>query len=160
MKKYSLPLSYMYKSAAPGEIVIEKRVFEQMMLQLRAGENKPDCPEKGGILGSKVDGEITHFFYDENGIADSVSYRPDGTGLQRVIHMWKSENIRFLGVIHTHTREDALKLSRKDLQFVRTMLQLNPGLEMVMAILAKGGKMVLYKFAPDFLEWADKEMER
>lgn len=157
MPKFQLPLSYMYKLENAGEIAIDSRLFEDMLLQLRAGEERPDCREKGGILGGTGDPEITHFFFDSLGLTNRSSYHPDADSLEQVIRLWRSRNIRFLGIIHTHTREDALSLSKKDLQFVRVMLVLNPGMDLIMGVLAKGGKLILYKFEQDFVPWAEKE---
>ena len=152
MKKYGLPLNYAYKTGA-AEIEMVAHVFDEMVLQLRAGEERADCREKGGILGCDEKGVITRFYYDSEGVGDRTSYRPDTESLQRVLQRWNAQQIRFAGVIHTHTREDAVTLSPKDLRFAKALLMLNPQLErIIMAILVRGGKLILYAFDRDYAE--------
>lgn len=59
-------------------------------------------PESGGILGSSDGVHIDHFHFDSTAVISSVSYTMDHKALNEVIHEWNDNDIRLIGIIHSH----------------------------------------------------------
>ena len=59
-------------------------------------------PEWGGILGSTDGIHIDRYYFDSTALRTGCSYTMDTDALNRVIHKWNDEGIRFIGVIHSH----------------------------------------------------------
>ena len=58
--------------------------------------------ERGAILGRDTDGVVRHFCYDEGANCSRAEYTPDIETLNRVIKAWRSDDIEFCMIIHTH----------------------------------------------------------
>lgn len=148
-----LPLSYMYKEGSAGEVPIDLTVLEDIMLQLRAGENSPSWRERAVILGAE-NGVITRFFQDTEGVGSPNFFRPDKESLERVIQFWGSRKVCLTGLIHTH--RNSLDLSKGDLEFVRRLLMMNPSMEKFYLGVRCKGKLIMYSFGRDLLEKGGK----
>lgn len=59
-------------------------------------------PEQGGILGSSDGIIIDNYYYDFNAERTSFSYSMNVSVLNEVIHQWNDNDIRLMGVIHSH----------------------------------------------------------
>jgi len=59
-------------------------------------------PEQGGILGSSDGTIIDNYYYDFNSKRTSFSYSMNVSVLNEVIHQWNDNDIRLMGVIHSH----------------------------------------------------------
>ena len=59
-------------------------------------------PEQGGILGSSDGKHIDHYYFDKTADRTSASYTMDTKALNEVIHNWNDNDIRLVGIIHSH----------------------------------------------------------
>lgn len=155
--KYFLPLCYTYKEGCAGGIAIDKQIFEDMVLQLRACEHNPRFRERAVILGAE-NGVITRLFVDAEGGSFPYYFRPAKESLEHVIRFWARRKIKFVGLVHTH--RNSLQLSREDLAFVRQFLTMNVNMEwFYLGVLVVGGRLAVYKFERDFLSYKEEEDE-
>lgn len=60
--------------------------------------------ERGGILGADADGVIRHFAADPTARCTPGAYDPDLDEMNRQIKLWKNQNIKFVGFVHSHPR--------------------------------------------------------
>lgn len=79
-------------------------------------------PEQGGILGSSDGIHIDHYYYDEHAHVTGVSYTFDTATLNKVIARWNEEDIRFVGVIHSHPK-GYTSPSAGDMAIARTIVE-------------------------------------
>lgn len=79
-------------------------------------------PEQGGILGSSDGVHIDHYHFDRNAQVTGCSYTFDTGTLNRVIEGWNRQDIRFVGVIHSHPR-GCTTPSQGDMEISRTILE-------------------------------------
>lgn len=103
---------------------LDKKVREEMICTIGREPN-----ETGGILGGS-DCEINHFFFDVGEKSSANEYVPNTDLLNKVIDNWKSRDIKFLGIIHSHI--DNPLLSDKDIQMALKILDLNPFIESIL----------------------------
>ena len=79
-------------------------------------------PEQGGILGSSDGIHIDHYYFDKNAWVTGSTYTFDTETLNRVIAQWNEQDIRFVGVIHSHPR-GCNAPSQGDMAISRTILE-------------------------------------
>ena len=79
-------------------------------------------PEQGGILGSSDGIHIDHYYFDQNAQVTGSTYTFDTDTLNRVITHWNEQDIRFVGVIHSHPK-GCTSPSLGDLEISRTILE-------------------------------------
>lgn len=78
-------------------------------------------PEQGGILGSSDGVHIDHYYYDEHAYVTGVSYTFDTATLNKVIARWNEQDVRFVGVIHSHPK-GCLAPSTGDMAIAQTIV--------------------------------------
>lgn len=100
--------------------------------------------ESGGILGS-TDGKTIDAFYFDLGIeSKNNEYVPNALLLNDILLEWEKRNIEFLGMIHSHF--SYASLSYMDLEYARTVMNVNAINEIIMAIyFMKNDSIYLYK---------------
>lgn len=150
-KKYWLPLCYSYKEGCAGGVYIDGQIYEDMMLQLRTGnEHAHRYRERAVIFGMDANGVITRLFVDMQGDSAPYYFRTAKESLERVIRFWAKRGIRFAGMVHTHRH--CLQLSQGDVAFVRQLLMLNKTMNRFYFGVQAGTELAVYKFERDFLE--------
>lgn len=85
--------------------------------------------ETGGLLGGRLDGPITHFYFDQSARRTRAEYSPDTDAINRKLKEWP-EDIRLRGFVHSHPR-GFTRLSGADIEYATRMLGHNktlPGL--------------------------------
>lgn len=89
-------------------------------------------PEQGGIIGCSKESVIDNFYFDESPVCSSVSsYTPNAKVLNEVINVkWANDDIRFVGVIHSHLINK--ELSREDIDFARDVLNSSTELKFIL----------------------------
>lgn len=99
------------------KLQIESYTYNQLLDTL---SNKK--PEQGGIIGGSKDNIIDQFYYDKSPVFSSISsYIPNAKVLSDIINVkWAKENIRFIGMIHSHLINK--ELSKEDIEFARDVL--------------------------------------
>lgn len=82
-------------------------------------------PETGGILGG-VNNIITHVIFDQNNpVITSAQYIPNISFLNQAINKWAENNIRFLGMFHSHPIAET-ELSQDDRKYIALILEALP----------------------------------
>ena len=81
-------------------------------------------PESGGILGGHA-GVITRYFADEGSSHMPAHYRPCVDKLNCIIEQWKSEDVEFYGIYHSHYKGDRF-LSLRDVQYIEKIMRSLP----------------------------------
>lgn len=147
---YVIPLSYSYKEGFAGGVRIERSIFEDMMRYMAAEKN---FKEKGCILGAEK-GIVTSIYPDVRAYTTRNSYHPSGA-VSKVIKIWHSCGINFVGLVHSHKR--SLMLSEGDHAFVRRLFALNPRMERFFLGVIMEGRFVLYRFDPDFVDFKEEK---
>ena len=79
--------------------IITAEVYENIRNTI--GRRKP---EQGGILGSSDGKHIDHYYFDASAKRTEGSYTMNIKELNKVIHEWNDDDIRLIGVIHSHPR--------------------------------------------------------
>ena len=78
------------------------RVTKRVLAEIEATIGRAD-PETGGILGqAKGSNAIAHFHFDSTGGGDPGRYMADWPRLSTVIQDWKSADIEYVGLVHSH----------------------------------------------------------
>lgn len=109
----------------PNSLRVAQSVFDAIREQI--GNRRA---EQGGMLGgSRQDGIIRHFYFDEHAQRSAVTYSPDYHNLNRLLNdQWNPQNIHLLGFVHSHPGNYASP-SSGDEQYAITIMQANPQLE-------------------------------
>ena len=76
---------------------INRRVYEEIKEAFET-----HIPECGGVLGASPSNPISNFYFDATGKSSSNSYTPDCTAINEVLDQWGEEDIRMVGIIHSH----------------------------------------------------------
>ncbi len=87
---------------APPSGALPLRVSKEVLDRiLRTLGSMP--PEQGGALGAdRQTGIITQFCFDQSSRRTAGTYSPDSAKVTKIIEQWKSQGIRFCGMIHSH----------------------------------------------------------
>lgn len=117
---------------------IFKSTFDKIMASY---PNVP--PENGGILGSK-NGILCEYIHDKSLQSyDEAIYVPDIVFLNKCIERWKTNNVAFAGMIHSHKRgEEAL--STGDLQFIKKIM-ISTEIQLFFPIIIPRCRMISYR---------------
>ena len=91
--------SMKYNNGAGKEYIITAEVYEEIKKTIGSRN-----PEQGGILGSSDGVHIDHYYFDSMAARTPGSYSMDVVSLNREIHRWNDNDIRLVGVIHSHPR--------------------------------------------------------
>ena len=97
---------------------ILQQVYDAIILQL---PEKP--PEIGGILGG-IDGVVTEYVIDKVALSDDrkcCSYEPNINYLNSKIQKWEENEIKFMGIFHTHFGGSS-NLSSGDKEYIRNIM--------------------------------------
>ena len=76
---------------------INRRVYEEIKEAFET-----HIPECGGVLGASPSNPITRFYFDITGKSSTDSYTPDYLAINKVLDQWAEEDIRMVGIIHSH----------------------------------------------------------
>lgn len=100
-----------------NKLQIESYTYKQLLSAL--SDKKP---EQGGIIGCSKKNVIDNFYFDKSPVYSSISsYIPNAKALNELINIkWAKENIRFIGMIHSHLINK--ELSKEDIEFARDVL--------------------------------------
>lgn len=78
-------------------------------------------PEVGGIIGASND-VIDAVFFDSGLYQDRMAiYTPNVNRINKVIAQWKKDDIRFLGLFHSHPKFQEV-LSSGDIEYIRSIM--------------------------------------
>lgn len=81
-------------------------------------------PECGGIIGSQ-NGIVTAYYHDFGSDSqNSAVYIPNIDILNEKIQIWRSQNIQFCGMVHSHLSNET-KLSESDKVYIADILGVN-----------------------------------
>ena len=73
-------------------------------------------------------------------------YMPDNKYLNEILYKWKNDNIKFVGIIHSHIGRETLSLA--DLFYAENVMISNSMDELFMALfILERNKLVCYKLA-------------
>lgn len=89
-------------------------------------------PESSGILGGKGL-HCQKFYFDKYSENNSNFYRPNITKTNEVIKKWYSQDIYFIGIIHSHP-ENIKQLSYSDKLYAYKIMELNSFPHFIMII--------------------------
>lgn len=78
-------------------IKMTKEVLRQ--IQATIGTRRPEC---GGILGSSDGVTIDYYYFDSDALTTSGTYTMNTKALNKTIHYWNDNDVRFSGIIHSH----------------------------------------------------------
>ncbi len=80
-------------------------------------------PEQGGILGEK-DGKIVAYYHDKDAsiCSSHAEYVPNITNLNSKIREWSKDGITFIGMIHSHPK-DEYTLSDSDMLYIKKVFE-------------------------------------
>lgn len=111
--------------------------------------------ESGGLIGSKSnEGILDSFYFDIGRRSSANKYVPNVDVLQQLLSYWDKEQIRFRGIIHSHTISDSL--SPKDIKMARKILDMNMLSSVLMPIyLIKDQKILWYVVSIDCVKCVD-----
>lgn len=100
--------------------------------------------ETGGILGS-CEGEVIDCFCFDKGIMNTGnSYNPNVKYLNEILEEWNDNNIKFIGIIHSHMRRKTLSLA--DLYFAEKLMKSNLIEELIMSLfIIERHEIICYK---------------
>ena len=76
---------------------------EEVLSQIRETIGKRR-PESGGILGSSDGKTIDHYYFDVYAATSSGTYTMNTKALNAEIRRWNDNDIRFMGIIHSHPK--------------------------------------------------------
>lgn len=96
------------------------RITKQLLLEVA---EKIRLPEQGGILGADGNGTVRYFHFDSGGTSLPNEYLPDTAALNKVLAEWYENNIRFVGLIHSHPT-DKSTLSAADISYARQICRI------------------------------------
>ncbi len=97
---------------------IEKNIYDKIISKFRFAKI-----ESGGILG-ETNGVITAFYFDSMAKSGRGEYIPNVEKLNRTIETWAQEDIRFVGMIHSHPNAQSF-LSEHDKRYAETIFYSN-----------------------------------
>jgi hypothetical protein len=85
--------------------------------------------EQGGVLGgSRKDGVVRHFYFDETAARTGTTYSPDNITINKLLRdEWNPTEINLLGFVHSH--RGLRQPSRGDLDYARKILAAIPELK-------------------------------
>ena len=109
------------------QILIDDAVYREIVNAI--GKNDP---ESGGILGGK-ELHCQKFYFDSTSIHSSNTYKPNTSKANEVIKQWYSDNIEFIGIIHSHP-EHIKQLSYSDIQYAYKLMKLNSFSHFIMIV--------------------------
>lgn len=109
------------------QILIDKFVYKEIVNTIGKAE-----PESGGIMGGKGL-HCQKFYFDSTSRSSSNSYKPNTLKTNEVIKQWYSDNIEFIGIIHSHP-ENITQLSYSDIEYAHKLMQLNSFSHFIMII--------------------------
>jgi len=111
--------------------------------------------ESGGLIGSKSnEGILDSFYFDKGRRSSANEYVPNVDDLRQQLSYWDKEQIKFRGIIHSHTISDIL--SPKDIKMARKILDMNMLSSVLMPIyLIKEQKILWYVVSNDCVKCVD-----
>ena len=100
--------------------------------------------EAGGIIGGHDDA-ITEFYFDDKGNCGYSFYIPDICLLNEKIAEWNLQNLSFMGIVHSHSKNP--KLSKEDAEYCKKVLIENRDLAYLISAIfvRKEEDLLLYK---------------
>lgn len=106
-------------------LCISGSVLEEISRQI--GERSA---EHGGVLGgSRKDGVVRHFYFDDSALRTGATYSPDHVTLNRLFkETWNPAGINLLGFVHSHPA-GCRRPSGGDLVYAHNILKAVPDLE-------------------------------
>lgn len=102
-------------------------------------------PEQGGILGEK-DGKIVAYYHDKDAsiCSSHAEYVPNITNLNSKIHEWAKYGIEFIGMIHSHPK-DEYTLSDSDMLYIKKVFEsYKVGDTLYFPVIIPGGIIIPY----------------
>lgn len=102
-------------------------------------------PEQGGILGEK-DGKIVAYYHDKDASIRSshAEYVPNITNLNSKIREWTKDGIAFIGMIHSHPK-DEYTLSDLDMLYIMKVFESHKvGDTLYFPVIIHGGIIIPY----------------
>lgn len=115
------------------QILIDNFVYKEIVNTI--GKNDP---ESGGILGGKGL-HCQKFYFDSTSRNSSNTYNPNTVKTNEVIKQWYSDDIEFIGIIHSHP-ENIKQLSYSDKQYAYKLMKLNSFSRFIMIICCSPSK--------------------